>query len=132
MRRAHSNELTTRAEPILTARLSRDELETWIPVQFDFIDDPDQTPEPSFGGLIELDAGGYVVIYYGMESGQLRVEIPNTEDPSEAVDAFFAEVPLPRDRVLWHRGDVRIPTGDEPANRVAVAAFTLSPTRRNR
>ncbi len=111
MRRAKPHELKTNAVPVMTARLSETELSKWVPVPFDEITDPLATPEPSKGALVRLDAGGYVVLYYGKESGQLIVEVPETTDGSTLVAAFFREVPLPASRVLWHRPDVRIPKG---------------------
>jgi hypothetical protein len=111
MRRAKPNELQTRVVPALTAQVTESELREWLPVRFDAIDDPLATPEPTLGALVQLRSGGYVVVYYGKESGQLQVEIPaDTSDSSAAVEAFFREVPLPTDRVLWHRDDVRLPT----------------------
>ena len=111
MRRAEPHELKTRAMPVLTARLSEAELLRWLPVPFDDIDDPLATPEPSKGALIELENGAYVVVYYGKDSNQLTLEIPETtHDSSELVASFFSEVPLPLSRVLWHRSDTKLPS----------------------
>jgi hypothetical protein len=111
MRRAEPHELKTRAVPVLTARLSEVELLRWLPVPFDDIEDPLATPEPSKGALIELDNGAYVVVYYGKDSNQLTLEIPETaRDSSEVVASFFNEVPLPLSRVLWHRSDTKLPS----------------------
>jgi hypothetical protein len=110
MRRAKPHELKTRAVPVMTARLSEAELRKWVPVRFDEIDDPLAAPEPSKGALIELDNGAYVVVYYGKESKQLTLEIPETaRDSSAVVASFFHEVPLPTTRVLWHRPDTKLP-----------------------
>jgi hypothetical protein len=110
MRRAGPHELTTRAYPVMTARISEAELEQWLPVPFDDIDDPLAAPEPSKGALVQLEAGSYIVVYYGKDSGQLFVEIPETTKDSSALIAdFFREVPLPIARVLWHRSDITLP-----------------------
>lgn len=110
MRRAEPHELTTRAMPAMTAQMSESELLEWVPVPFDDITDPLETPEPSKGALIELDAGGYLVLYYGEDSHQLTVEIPeSTRDSSGLLSAFLSEVPLPSSRVLWHRPDITLP-----------------------
>jgi hypothetical protein len=94
----------------MTAHLSEAELLEWLPVPFDDIDDPLATPEPSKGALIELENGAYVVVYYGKDSKQLTLEIPEaTRDSSELVASFFQEVPLPLSRVLWHRPDTKLP-----------------------
>jgi hypothetical protein len=94
----------------MTARLSEAELLEWLPVPFDDIDDPLATPEPSKGALIQLEDGAYVVVYYGKDSKQLTLEIPEaTRDSSELVASFFDEVPLLLSRVLWHRPDTRLP-----------------------
>ena len=110
MRRAKPQELQTRALPVMTARLSEGELLEWLPVHFDEIDDPLATPEPSKGALIQLDSGAYIVVYYGKDSNQLTLEIPETTpDSSALVASFFHEVPLPMSRVLWHRPDTKLP-----------------------
>lgn len=110
MRRAKPHELKTRAVPAMTAQMSESELLEWVPVPFDDITDPLETPEPSKGALIELDAGGYLVLYYGEDSHQLTVEIPeSTRDSSALVSEFLREVPLPVSRVLWHRPDIALP-----------------------
>jgi hypothetical protein len=111
MRRARPEELKTRAVPVMTARLSETELVRWLPVRFDDIDDPLAAPEPSKGALIELENGAYVVVYYGKDSRQLTLEIPETTGDSTAlVASFFHEVPLPVSRVLWHRPDTKLPS----------------------
>jgi len=110
MRRAGPQELTTRAYPVMTARISEAELDQWLPVPFDDIDDPLAAAEPSKGALVQLEAGSYIVVYYGKDSGQLFVEIPDTTRDSSALIAdFFREVPLPISRVLWHRSDITLP-----------------------
>ena len=101
----------------MTALLSEAELLEWLPVPFDDIDDPLATPEPSKGALIQLENSAYVVVYYGKDSKQLTLEIPEaTRNSSELVASFFHEVPLPLSRVLWHRPDTKLPaTTDAPA-----------------
>src|SRR5881392_783347 len=112
MRRANPHELKTRAIPALTAHLSEAELLKWVPVPFDEIVDPLATPEPSKGALVRLDSGGYVVLYYGHDSHQLVVEIPETTaDASALLEAFLDEVPIPASRILWRRSDL----GPEPS-----------------
>lgn len=109
MRQAKPHELKTRAVPAMTAKITETELLNWVPVQFEEITDPWATPEPSKGALIKLDAGGYVVLYYGKDSQQLIVEIPeNTPDSSALLSAFLSEVPVPKSRILWHRPDVKL------------------------
>lgn len=94
----------------MTARVTEAELSKWVPVLFDDIEDPLATPEPSKGALVKLDAGAYVVLFYGKVSGQLTIEIPEaTKDSSALLAAFFHEVPLPTSRVLWRRPDITLP-----------------------
>ena len=94
----------------MTARLSESELREWVPVPFDEITDPLATPEPSLGALVQLDSGGYVVLYYGEDSNELTLEIPeNAKNSSALVKAFFREVRLPTSRVLWHREGITLP-----------------------
>lgn len=110
MRRAKPQELKTHAVPVITARLTEAELERWFPIPFDDITDPLAVPEPTRGALVQLEGGSYVVVYYGRDSGQLFLEIPeSTIDSSALVAEFFREVPLPRSRVLWHRPDITLP-----------------------
>ncbi|HYI09302.1 MAG TPA: hypothetical protein VEK57_09535 [Thermoanaerobaculia bacterium] len=94
----------------MTARISEGELLKWMPVDFDDIDDPLATPEPSKGALVELEAGAYVVLYYGKDSSQLTIEIPEkTADVAALIASFLREVPVPISRVLWHRPDTKLP-----------------------
>lgn len=122
MRRAKPQELRERAVPVMTAQVSEAELLEWVPVRFDDIDDPLATPEPSKGALVELESGDYVVLFYGKDSGQLTVEIPEaTSDSSELIASFFSEVPLPLSRVLWRRADTHLPKrAKRSASRVAL------------
>lgn len=127
MRRAKPHELTDRAVPVLTAQVSEAELSQWVPVPFDDIDDPLATPEPSKGALVELENGQYVVLYYGKESSQLTLEIPETTvDSSALIASFLHEVPLPVSRVLWHRPDTTLPA----ARRRSARLVTLRAKRK--
>ncbi|MEA2490438.1 MAG: hypothetical protein QOH21_2230 [Acidobacteriota bacterium] len=121
MRTAEPNELNENAFPVMTARLSEAELLQWFPVSFEEITDPWATPEPSKGALVKLDAGEYVVLYWGQDSRQLTVRIPADVDASAFLTSFFREVPLPRSRVLWRRADARLPR-HIAANRVSAPA----------
>ena len=110
MRRAKPHELKNPAVPVITAHISETELARWLPIPFDSIDDPLQAPEPSLGALAQLDAGEYVVLTYGKDSGQLTVEFPvNTRNRTALLAQFFREVPLPLSRVLWHQKGTRLP-----------------------
>jgi len=94
----------------MTAHLNEEELSGWLPVSFDDITDPLATPEPSKGALIQLDSGAYLVLYYGQDSQQLSVEIPEaTSDASKLISAFLSEASLPPERILWHRKDITLP-----------------------
>jgi hypothetical protein len=109
MRRARPDELTARTRPLFTAQMAAEELQQWLPVPFDEIDDPFAAAEPSKGALVELDSGDYLVVHYGLTSGQLMVEAVE-EGASMVLQAFFDEVPLPLARVLWHREGTELPT----------------------
>lgn len=116
----------------MTAHLSEVELLEWLPVPFDDIDDPLATPEPSKGALIQLENDSYVVVYYGKDSKQLTLEIPEaTRDSSELVASFFREVPLPLSRVLWHRSDTELPSSRRGAATADVPK-TSEPVRAKR
>jgi len=130
MRRARPHELKTRAVPVMTARLSEKELDQWLPIRFDDIDDPLAVPEPSKGALIKLENGAYVVVYYGKDSKQLTLEIPETTNDSSAlVASFFHEVPLPISRVLWHRPDTQLPSRRRRTAPARGSAESLRPKR---
>jgi hypothetical protein len=124
MRAANANELTERAVPVLAARLSEAELADLIPVEFQDINDPEATAEPSKGALIQLAAGPLVVLFYGKESGRLVLESPASANATRNVLLFFKEVPIPKSRVLWTRPDVVIVSQQEaesvPSSRSSV------------
>ena len=120
MRRAEPHELNDPAAPVITAHLSQAELATWLPIQFDTIDDPLQVPEPSLGALAQLDAGEYVVLNYGKDSEQLTVEFPvNTRNKTSVLATFLREVPLPLSRILWHQKGTRLPQRKRGSRAVA-------------
>jgi hypothetical protein len=121
MRRANPSELKTPAVPVMTARLSEPELLKWVPVEFDDINDPLATPEPSKAALVKLRTRKYVVLYYGTISNQLTVEMPETtRNATQLLRDFFSEVPLPKSRVLWHRPEAALP--ERPRDRKRTAA----------
>lgn len=109
MRVAKPHELKSRAVPVMTASMSEDELSNWFPVRFQDIVDPLATLEPSKGALVQLDAGPYVVLYYGRDSKCLTVRIAEGMNASKFLADFFREVPRIASRVLWHRPDVMLP-----------------------
>jgi len=109
MRVGKPNELRVPAFPLLTARISEAELTEWFPVPFHSITHPQETAEPSKAALVRLDQGEYFVLYWGEWSKQLKLEIPSATNPSQFLDAFFREVPLPRTRIIWRREDARLP-----------------------
>src|SRR5258705_12656090 len=109
MRAATPNELTTAAFPVITARVSEEELSRWFPVEFEEITDPEATPEPTKGALVKLAGGPHFVLYWGEVSNQLTVQIPRTADASPFLAAFFLEVPLPKSRILWRRAEAELP-----------------------
>lgn len=94
----------------MTATISEAELEEWLPFRFHEITDPLAAAEPSRGALLQLDSGQYFVIYWGRDSEQLTVRIPEAVDPSFFLSSFLDEVPLPRARITWIRDGVRLPT----------------------
>ncbi len=109
MRVGKPNELTAQAFPVLTARISEGELSKWFPVPFHYITHPQEAAEPSKAALIRLDQGEYFVLYWGEWSKQLKLEIPSATDPTQFLAAFFHEVPLPINRVIWRRQGTRLP-----------------------
>jgi hypothetical protein len=131
MRAAEPSELKVQAYPVMTARISEAELTKWFPVSFQEITDPWATPEPSKGALVKLEAGDYVVLYWGAVSQELTVRIPGSVEPSAFLASFFREVPMPRARVLWRRPGTLLP--QRAAARVSAATAakrTAGTTRR--
>ena len=109
MRVGKPSELRVPAFPLLTASISEAELAKWFPVPLHHITHPQETAEPSKAALIRLDQGEYFVLYWGEWSKQLKLEIPSATNPSQFLDSFFREVPLPRTRIIWRRQDARLP-----------------------
>jgi hypothetical protein len=123
MRRARPHELKVATAPLLTARVSAAELSKWVPIKFEEITDPLETAEPSKGALVRLDNGDYFVLFYGKDSRQLTVEIPEaTKDSSAALSAFLREVPLPTSRILWLRSGAELPGVRAKRSALRVAA----------
>ena len=119
MRAAKAHELTERALPVMTATVSEEELDAWLPFRFQEITDPLAAAEPSRGALLQLDSGQYFVVYWGHDSGQLTVRIPQAVEPSFFLASFFNEVPLPRERITWIREGARLPRRDHAMGHAA-------------
>ena len=116
MRGAGPEELKHAANPMLTARLSESELAEWFPVAFEEMTDPWATPEPSKGALIRLDSGEYIVIYWGSDSSQLTVEIPDVISDKRVLASLLREVPQLESRILWQRPCER-PSGERSSSK---------------
>lgn len=110
MRVAKPNELTTHAYPVLAAAISADELSKWFPIAFQHITDAQEVAEPSKAALVKLDEGMTFVLYYGELSNQLTLRIPTSVDAPAFMRALFAEVPLPKGRIVWRRQDATLPS----------------------
>jgi hypothetical protein len=128
MRLAEPHELTTPAIPVLAAHLSEDELSRLVPIRFKDITDPLETREPAKGALVQLETGGYVVLFYGCSSNELSVEFPKVSNLTRSVAEFLREVQLPLSRVFWHRPDVELrqPRLAESASGKASVSRTVS------
>ena len=109
MRAAKPQELKTHAYPVLSAAISPAELAKWFPIPFHHITDPQEAAEPSRAAVVKLDAGDFFVLAYGEISNQMMLRIPTSSDPSQFLQSFFREVPLPRGRIVWRREDARLP-----------------------
>jgi hypothetical protein len=117
MRAAKPQELTERALPVMTATISQAELEEWLPFRFQEITDPLAAAEPSRGALLQLESGQYFVVYWGHDSGQLTVRIPEEVEPSFFLASFLNEVPLRRAQITWIRDGVRLPVPTSAARK---------------
>lgn len=105
MRTAAPTELKSHAYPLLTAAISAAELSKWFPVPFHYVTDPRETAEPARMALLRLDSGEYFFLTFGELSNEMMVRIPTSVDAPAFLKSFFAEVPLPRNRILWRRED---------------------------
>jgi hypothetical protein len=119
MRIAAPDEGKERIFPVMTAHISRDEMFEWFPHPLHHITDPWAEPEPSYAVFVQLESGHYAVAIWGEMSSQLKLHIMKDTDPTEFLAAFFREVPLPFDRIIWTRDDARLPQ-PVAAKRVAV------------
>lgn len=116
MRLADPQELKTPAVQVLAAHVSEDELSRLVPIKFKDITNPEEAREPSKGALVQLDTGGYVVLFYGCRSNELTVEFPSANNLTHSVTEFLREVQLPLSRVFWHRPDVELRPPHVPEN----------------
>jgi hypothetical protein len=130
MRVAKPNELKTHAYPVLAAAISADELSKWFPVAFQHISDAQEVAEPSKAALIKLDEGMTFVLYYGELSNQLTLRIPTSVDAPSFMRALFAEVPLPKGRIVWRRQDATLPSNVAAHNIRLPARSTTKRTRK--
>lgn len=110
MRIADPGWLMSMALPAFAASLNEAELARLIPLPLKDIDDPDATPEPALGALIQLETSELAVVYFGKVSHVLTVEFPASADLASSVRNFLLEVPIPRSRITWHRPDVSLDT----------------------
>jgi hypothetical protein len=113
--------------------LSEAELADLVPVEFQDINDPDATAEPSKGALIQLAAGPFVVLFYGKESGRLVLESPVSASAVRNVRSFLEEVPIPLSKIFWKRPDVLTVFSEaKPAANAASSPRNSAETRRSR
>lgn len=126
MRVAEPDEVKTRAYPVLSAAISEAELVRWFPVWFHHITDTLAEPEPTKAAFLQLDGGPYFIVRYGEISNELKLDLPTSTDTAAFIEAFFREVPMPLDRVIWHRQDVRLP------HEIAAAGAALPEEARTR
>src|SRR3954465_8272700 len=100
MRRASPDELNEDAKPVALLRLSQDRLRELFPVELSEAD-PLSAPEPSIGGLVQLDSGPYAVVVYGKSTGETEVSMPVSAPLARYWAAFLREVPLIANEIVW-------------------------------
>src|SRR4051812_24059593 len=100
MRRASPDELNEDAKPVALLRLSQDRLRELFPVELSEAD-PLSGPEPSIGGLVQLDSGPYAVVVYGKSTGETEVSMPVSAPLARYWAAFLREVPLIANEIVW-------------------------------
>ena len=100
MRRASPEELNENARPVALLRLSQDRLRELFPVELSETD-PLSAPEPSIGGLVQLDSGPYAVVIYGKGTGETEVSMPVSAPLARYWAAFLREVPLIASEIVW-------------------------------
>lgn len=100
MRRAESHELNAKVVPVLSATLSKKDVEKLFPVRFDEMD-PFSEPEPSRGALVQLESGPFAVVVWGESTGNLTVSLPEKTDTGKVIAALLAEAPLSAKAITW-------------------------------
>lgn len=60
-------------------------------------------PEPSIGGIVQLNSGQYLGINYGKVSGTLVIYIPPNEEAAGALKKIHEEIPLLHEYIWWRR-----------------------------
>ena len=100
MQRANPEALMEDVLPVLQARVSRRKLDLLLPVEMDDLD-PLSEPEPSIGALIELDSRDLLVATYGLETGELLLQVPESKPLASALKAILEEVPLDAEDIIW-------------------------------
>lgn len=100
MRRAQPNECLIHLYPILLAELSEADLKKLFPVELSEAE-PFTEPEPSVGGLVQLETGQYFGIVFGLQTQRLAILKPEGQPAGETLTPLFQAVPELSNFIIW-------------------------------
>jgi hypothetical protein len=100
MQNAKPEELREETVVVLQAKIGEPQLHQLFPVKLEELD-PLAEPEPSVGALVRLNSGDLIVVTYGRETDTLSLQMPESEPAARILAAFFEEVPLWRENIIW-------------------------------
>lgn len=102
MRRAQPDECLIYLYPILLAELSEENLKKLFPVELSEAE-PFTEPEPSVGGLVQLENGQYFGIVFGLQTQRLAILKPEGQLTHETLTHLFQEVPELSNFTTWKK-----------------------------
>lgn len=100
MRSVAPESVNVALEPVMIARISREELARLMPVEFHEME-PLAAPEPSLGAVVELGSGRLVAVSYGKITGQLMVEVAPTPEAAAVLLDLLLEAPVDAESIAW-------------------------------
>lgn len=101
MRRAKPTESVIDIYPILLAEVAEEGFFHLFPVEMSEFESLTE-PEPSIGGLVQLENGQFIGVCFGKQTHQLSILKPMGQATKEVLEKVFQEVPLLQKYVTWH------------------------------
>lgn len=100
MRRAQPDECLIHLYPVFLAELSEADLKKLFPVELSEAE-PFTEPEPSVGGLVQLENGQYFGIVFGLQTQRLAILKPEGQPTREMLTHLFQAVPELSNFTTW-------------------------------